>query len=318
MRDMSSSAGQFRPVSWADFLRYAKALAWMIEEPLQRSQELLARIYGYSDRHEIQAVLDKPGTAGPFDYDRITRNDQLLDLVAHCKNLDGLQGLRPRWFDVREIGLFAPPALHRTMFLRVRTKVEILEARAGSEPSARSAYEYATVGTTIACEDEYVLHFTQLGQAVYDAVRDVVDRSIWLSDSERYHPATVEQKLNEITAQHPNNPWSRAAKVDFFADIVDLEEDAHLLLDDATHSISLFTNLFDGHERQAADHKLFTPNAETYLWPAVLYWGGVLALECGKRSLARRWLTINKKVACNDGFGAGRVLKEIRSMRPGG
>lgn len=58
--------GRFRPASEEDFFSYAKNLAWLRRLPLQASQELLARIYGYPGTHELRAVLRGPGEPGPF------------------------------------------------------------------------------------------------------------------------------------------------------------------------------------------------------------------------------------------------------------
>ncbi|MCQ4438364.1 hypothetical protein NO135_25495, partial [Clostridioides difficile] len=55
-------------------------MEWLLERPLQRCQEDLARIYGYSGFHELQQVLKKPGIAGPFAprYNYLASNEEAL------------------------------------------------------------------------------------------------------------------------------------------------------------------------------------------------------------------------------------------------
>ena len=58
---------RFRPTSKKDFSRYARDLSWLIKEPLQKTQGMLARMYGYGSLHELQMNMAKPGEPGPFD-----------------------------------------------------------------------------------------------------------------------------------------------------------------------------------------------------------------------------------------------------------
>ncbi len=58
---------RFRPISKEDLSSYARCLSWLIEEPHNKTLQILSRIYGYADLHELQKELAKPGTPGPFD-----------------------------------------------------------------------------------------------------------------------------------------------------------------------------------------------------------------------------------------------------------
>lgn len=57
----------FKPKSLHDFNRYAKNLAWLIREPYQKSQDLLAKIYGYSGFHELKRTLTELPDRGSGD-----------------------------------------------------------------------------------------------------------------------------------------------------------------------------------------------------------------------------------------------------------
>lgn len=321
--------GKFRPNSKDDFSRYAKALAWLIEVPLQRAHELLAKIYGYDDYHELKQVLVTPGVAGPFDDEWLHRDDsgvlafskfnpadrsnRTLDLVAKCKGLSNFYGMTSRWMESRDIGLFERPEVHRHLFRRMRIKIEVLETTdVATSLTVRSAQEYAHLGTTITDDNEYVLHFTDIGWGVYNAVSETIERHTWQPPERSYDIETVIEKLDGITQHHPNNPWSRAAKVCFLADMAEYENSFSIeLLKEAKCSVTLFELLFEGYEKKAAPHNLVTHNAETFYWPALLYWGGILALECDELQLAKRWLKLNKRLCPQDNFGARFVLSDL-------
>lgn len=318
-----TSAGQFRPVSRDDFSRYAKALSWLIEEPLQKSQQLLARIYGYADVHELYAVLAKPGAPGPFGddwlgvghdgrlvvdptIDRVGRGKRILELVTATKGLHSLAELSSRYWKSRDIGLFERPTRHREEYQRIRLLLEVLGADDVSNV-ARGANEYATLGTTITNANEYVLHFTPLGQAVFDAIRE-------LRQHHRDNPSILAEKLSTLARQHPNNPWPLAASICVYGNQFDgdmTEGDATWIFENAKHAIALFATMYDGYEKQAPESALVTPNADCFYWPASLYWGGVAAAVLGKTTEAKRWLNLNMKICPRDEFGARFVLVEI-------
>ena len=122
---------RFRPANKDDFSRYARNLAWVLLEPLQKTQELLARIYGYASLHELQAALRSAAIPGPYDdevytgscedwQDRILvqmrrrgeRENRVLNLVAAFKKVP-IAKLDQRFWEAREIGLFCLPHNHR-------------------------------------------------------------------------------------------------------------------------------------------------------------------------------------------------------------
>jgi len=72
--------GRFRPESLSHFKEVAKNLAWLLERPVQKCQEDLARIYRYSGFYELQQVLTQPGTPGPFAprYNYLASADEAL------------------------------------------------------------------------------------------------------------------------------------------------------------------------------------------------------------------------------------------------
>ena len=124
----------FRPESARDFSQRSRRLSKWLGLPYQRSQELLARIYGYSNFHELRVRLQRPGTPGPFDApDSIVeptvesrapdRESRIAHLIAECKGIKECE-LTARDRAVASMGLFRQAALHRSIYnaLTRRTK----------------------------------------------------------------------------------------------------------------------------------------------------------------------------------------------------
>jgi hypothetical protein len=139
---------QFRPESLKDFSQRSRRLSKWLGLPYQRAQELLSRIYGYSNLHDLQAHLQRPGAPGPFDFaDRPLpdREVRIARLIAECKGIEERE-LTRRDRAVVSMGLFCPPGLHRSKFklLATRTKEDqkalrrVVSAPPPSHPSLSS------------------------------------------------------------------------------------------------------------------------------------------------------------------------------------
>jgi hypothetical protein len=126
-------AGRFRPESGAYFKEVAKNMAWLLDRPLQKCQEDLARIYGYSGLHELQEVLKRPGISGPFaprygyhgsDAEAIIETQErriflvLFGTFSSYWREDHLA--RDQCFLVFEMGLFQEAAEHRACVEKIK------------------------------------------------------------------------------------------------------------------------------------------------------------------------------------------------------
>lgn len=338
-------AGHFRPVSMSDFQTTAKHLSWLSGLPLQRSQEVLAQIYGYSGLHELQRVMAKPGEAGPFSHrwdghmasqvghelfyanpvladDRFYRT---LDLLGQATGYDSTT-LPPRLDRVNDLLIFDPPSQQREAFRLLRSKLEIMEGKdAGGED--RLATEYAYLDRV---HDVPVLRFTELGRSIYDAIQDLLPEDNGQSVS-NFSFEECSARVEAIALRHPNNPWPSALFITAFAyryfqggwadnlrhnrdkgfdPDVDpgfkrsAKKNALTLLPYARSAISLFEELYGTEKSHAPDHKSYILDVDTFTWPAVLYWGGLVALNAGEDALAKRWLTLHRKIVPDDNFGA--------------
>ncbi len=347
-------ADRFRPVSMSDFLTYAKSMAWLCELPLQRAQEMLSRIYGYSGLHELQQTMKRPGEAGPFMHqwsqDALipstvggqmyfsdpdlggNRLYRMWDIVAAEKGFD--RGSLPaRLLRVTDLLLFDPPAQQREAYRQLRAILDVIDGNESlSHDRLPTEYAYLEEG-----RGGKYLAFTELGQNVFNAAMELVpDRAGRVIGGRSYEECTG--KLEEIILRHPSNPWPRAIFICGYADYYfqggwanklhvhrdsgfDLDPapgfeqhrviNAQSLLQDAQASIALFEELYGSHKGEAPDHRSYQPGADTFYWPAVLYFGGLIALNAGQPRLAKNWLALNHKLCHDDNFGARFYLAVI-------
>jgi hypothetical protein len=125
--------GRFRPESISHFKEVAKNIAWLLDRPLQKCQEDLARIYGFSGLHELQQVLKQPGTSGPFAprYNYLSSDNEALVEDHEQRIFFVLFGVPKRYwrddhladdksFLVFEMGLFQEAAEHRACVEKIK------------------------------------------------------------------------------------------------------------------------------------------------------------------------------------------------------
>lgn len=347
-------AGQFRPVSIPDFQNYAKALAWLAELPLQRAQELLARIYGYSGLHELQQIMKSPGIPGPFthiwDEDAVLSSEvgaQLYfqdpevgskrlyrewDLLGAEKGLDRLT-LTPRLERISDLLLFDPPDKHRAAFRLLRSTIDVLDGRE-TDGNDRLPSEYAYV------EEERgyaVLTFTDLGRSIYNALRELIPDAAGRALS-RLEPEECAMRMQDIADRHPNNPWPFAVFLTTFANVYyqtswadnihnyktdgfrydpdpgyaeHQSSNARVFLLQVKRTVALFEELFGDKLPNAAPHDAYVGDRDAYTWPALLYYGALVALNAGDEKLAKKWFTRNRKLTEQDNFGSRYYLATI-------
>jgi hypothetical protein len=148
--------GQFRPESASDFSQRARRLSKWLGLRYQQSQELLARIYGYSNFHELRVQLERPGAPGPFEdaganlTQRIERprSDQesrITQLIAECKGISDSR-LTPHDRAVASMGLFQKASQHRATFkaLTKRTQDDLQNSPALGMPGSLRRHRVIT------------------------------------------------------------------------------------------------------------------------------------------------------------------------------
>lgn len=129
---IAPAGGQFRPESLSHFKEVAKNMALLLDRPVQKCQEDLARIYGYSGLHELQQVLKLDGIPGPFEprynylgtanEEKVVRHERRMFTILFGK-YEGFWRenhlAEDKCFLVFEIGIFQEAAEHRACFQKI-------------------------------------------------------------------------------------------------------------------------------------------------------------------------------------------------------
>jgi hypothetical protein len=351
--------GRFRPLSRSDFSLRAKHTAWLLDTPLQATQEWLARAYGYGNLHELQRDLDaaakSPAThpPGPFDealyatlgtkssgdgLGDVThlipdfRRNRLVQALATLPHPSiHLEGAR-RHHKIADIGLFCEPQGHRVAFQQVRELFQALEPPPNANQPRDLASDYAYLSDD--GEHGAMLCFTKLGRAVYDAVQEICESS---PDSE-----ALAHRFSQLQRKYPSNPWAHACAVCELApaywqsawadnlpqsaegmDPGDANPSYRLnaralalkLEPTARLAIDLFEELYGDAKHRAADHRLSSAigeyGSDSFAYPAILYWGGRVAMNAGDFDTARKRLRQNMRIVKGENFGSRYPLSAL-------
>ena len=205
MTDSALNRGRFVPLSAKDFSVRARRLALLLNQPLQKTQEQLARLYGFAGAHQLRREIERLGdallscgAAGPYD-ENFDDGGRLRALGVR-RQFDQLpfesEDAALRRSLVSEMGLFASPEMHDERYADV---VAALNAATEGVGIGR----YAVLGRS--STGEAIPMFTGLGQLIRDRISEAWQASDFLARN-----AT----LLELARDHPDNPWALAAKLD--------------------------------------------------------------------------------------------------------
>lgn len=334
------SIGRFRPTSWVDFKTYAANLAWLLEIENNRAIELLSRIYGYANAHELQAVLKTDGEFG-FEqldgedrFEWLLHDDRVLLLAAQELGLERAEITRRVWLS-RDCKFFARPGEHRVAFRLVKRQINVSEGTAPSGVGS-DATEYAMLVDRE--HDGHVhLRFTESGRAIFGALMDTIPNSMGRGGREGWQEQMV--KVESLIARYPSNPWVHAAFVCSFAEYyfqgdwsqhlanpresgtgyaqADADpgfvkyacENSGIFLAHAKRGIELFDQLLEGKGDRHTEHNLsIGSEVDNFYYPALLYFGAYVAANAGDVRLAIQWAQRNQKLVDGDNFGVRYLL----------
>lgn len=206
--------------------------------------------------------------------------------------------------------------------------------------------------STVLLKEKYILKFTTLGEQIYQQALSLLPKENCSFSFEK-----VTSSLDELIAAHPNNPWPKAIKVSWLfefkfqgswienlpfdpkkgfapdyphrAEYMELcEQNANELFADAKDAVSLFSSIFldsieDNKKKllislPMASNKISRKNCETYYWPVILFYGGCIAMNCGKYSYARKWFLQYQKITGNNDFDVNSKLAALSLIDNGG
>lgn len=329
---------RFRCASVKDFTERAAHLAFVIGVSERKSNDLLAKIYGfenYDDLHrDLREAAKSPEThpPGPFEDDTFFRTDRdgmqldvlrgnyaLHSVAAFAKT--NLAEMPHHFWEVREMGLFFSPRQHRTLFNKVRAKIEAMEIHRPTLPETDptpNAYAYPTRTR----QGEATLAFTAKGAAISEILVDIADRYSYKN------PTRYVGELQRLREKYPKNPWVGARYVMALSNYIqsnksDEKSDATAIAiaysatECAKEAIEQFEALLGRNWTRHAPAKLlaFTGphGCDSYYFPASLYWGGVAAVATGDLDQASKWLGRLVEIDDDDHFDARGKLAEIEN-----
>lgn len=318
---------QFLPPSGADFSERAKHVAWLLEEPLQASQELLARIYGFGSLHELQAAIAQGGEPGPYSSCvlDVQRSNRAIDfmLAIKCATREVASHKEKRYWRIRDIELFAEPQRHRQAWRQARAEIDGHEAALGAQPTGRPVSDYASIA---AGEDSDYFRFTPLGQSVFDLTQ-LHSNDFFDIGGKRRSSSTCVAALQDIVRLHPTNPWAltswllceseRAWLGDWpRLHVVDADpgyatharRNARLLLPKALEAVNLFKALISDQRPRLRQEWRAPADGDSRGWAMALYLAGRISLISEDFASSKRFLSANLKLCPHDEFGVGELM----------
>lgn len=292
--------------------QFHKAIAGHSPKPIRASKirEMLAKAVGFKSHNGLLSGLpiDSQLWLEPEAVDRLREL-----LVSH----DGIQAPVA---DLIELAI---------------EQMEPVVRNVNSTSDDRTIEDYAFFRTDD-FDRKLVICLSPLGRKVYDEVANLRD-SIPLISVENLN--RWEQDLLKVIERHPANPWPKAMyccdiassywQTDWCEDLQRRPEGGYLpdadegfskgarsyaeeLMPVAKSAIEQFQKWLGPNAKNTADPNFFSHDSETFYWPAILYMGGMIALNCGEVRLAKRWLNLNYKLTGRDSFGARYGLSVLR------
>ena len=292
--------------------QFSDGVAMYSPKPIRASKlrEMLAKAVGFKSHNGLLNGL-------PINPQRWTDTEAVERLSALLANHDGIQ---------------APVA---ELIDRAIDQTSRFTGKYQNTGTSRSIEDYAFFRKDD-YDDKIIICLTPVGRKVFEKVEAIHD-SIPLISSENLD--RWQQALMNVIERHPANPWPKAMYCYTIGPsfwqanwcealprhqekgfMPDPEEGfreyagayAEELLPLAKEAITQFEAWLGPNAKNVAAHNLISGDAEPFYWPAILYMGGMIALNCGQSRLAKRWLNLNLKLVPGDNFGARYGLSALR------
>lgn len=292
---------RFVPASTKDFSLSSKNLSTYLDCQLQVAQELLARIYGFADLHEIQSAIGNV-PAGPYDdelgfdkisiaFERQSREANIAHSYLADTDQDSIGGGA---IDIHSLSLFRRPSLQRAAKRRLAALKGIYDRRcAGKSSKAYCFVGFPNTGGTYA---KYLL-LTDKGMAVRDALRAGYPLDVLLSihpHSPQLHAAS----LGMLLELHGEN-------FDRNSTLAEIKESARRLLPYSTDVISMFESVVGDNAELLPPPEIAGNEAiDAESFPIALYIAASIAYDAQDMVLAEKWLRTLWMILERDGYGS--------------
>lgn len=295
---------------------------------------------GPYDIFEYRRFYDEHDEKIAYDIQGENRLSRVYSVLQNFFKMESYN-LPKRCGVVTDMDLFNPIDIHLSTFERLSTTFEILDGKNDGINNSIDDYAYLKEHEETG---EIILCLTNLGKSVFEAASSILDD---LENQNQKWPEIlydVEHRLRSVIDAHPENPWPKAMFVaglsryyyqggwdenlgqrspnlrGFNADASPLFKkhvfsNALMFSDFAEVGLKQFFSLLGDKKDQVADHKFITHNAETFYYPALLFYAGMNALNRRDYNTAYKWLSLNYKVTRSDNFGARYYLAALALLR---
>ncbi|MES2877562.1 MAG: hypothetical protein V4713_04000 [Pseudomonadota bacterium] len=320
---------KFIPENAVAFKHAARDLQRAYPLSLQQSQELLARVYGYADLHELQQTIAKQLPPGPYPNDLDTMPRVLFRLNAAERFLTQVPPecrMPIGRLTFQDLCLLESPDIRREA-MSFHNLVEA-ELDPASRPRATDLAPKDYVQFD-ACEDDVYVHFG-IGKAKKEGYFPLnftgkvnITASNYIleqldgprTEQDRYR---LLKTLYGVWGNHPNNPLCLAQLLEFTCGEAGDELDgavAQEMWPIAQRARELFEQIipkdFKGQIEPNCVSFNYPNGVENHYYLSTLYWGAVclFVLEQDKKALA--WARRCLRLHPGDRFGARFLIDQM-------
>lgn len=309
---------KFVPETAEAFKRAARDLQRAYPLSLQQSQELLARVYGYADLHELQQTLAKQLPPGPYRHEMDLESALTFRVQVASRFAKHLPpGCRmPRGYTtVDELCLLEDPATRRDAMAFNGLVERELDPSTRPVEADLTTEDYVQFDAVEADdwdrgrskkEGDFLVNY--MGKVVGEATHYLVEMLGRPTSGEER--AELLDRLKGIANNHPRDPLCMARILDFVCSQSEEEMDesiAQEMWPAAQRARKLFDQVIPKDFRGNID-----PYGEqNYLYLATLYWGAVCASTLGQEKKALAWARRCLRLNPNDSFGARFLVEEL-------
>jgi hypothetical protein len=328
-----ASPTRFVPANAADFKRAAKDLQHTYPLTLQQSQELLARMYGYADLHELQQALLKGLPPGPY-ISELDWEDAMAFLrkaserfVKEIKALAGWPLYPVGHVTYEDLLLLDAPARRRNA-MNFHRDVQVELSRMSAEPDKTKGpsdymvfdvLEYDFPGFP-KVKPQGVFALTYPGKVLNTAVHHLIESLDGPRTSDERERLLTQ--LGFVLDSHPNSPIAAARFLQLSCNALYEDWEEGLEIEAAREQWalaqqgrSLFEKIIPKDFKGRIEPRLvsgrYPHGVENDLYLDTLCWGAYCAESVGDMKKALAWARRYLRFSTRDYFGAGEIVDRL-------